>query len=274
MKFHEKRRQQFLPETAYLATRKILEEVSGPRLFGALSRPDFNAQDRANVSEAYADTVFLIFMLKYTGGEALATLRQELENVVAAHERAAGYIREYRKRPNSSPLRFAEIDEYERVLQIISLCFLLHRRDLLPRVAKMFDPTYADRDTLYEDLLAFAMDGRFLVNHSYHEIPYKDLINSIYQETDEAGINDIKNYLNNWYKSLSRAPWHDSHLNIEGENCAGYFGYWAIEAAAVAYLMDLDDSSFREHLVYPKDLVDFARKMDQLAEQAQPNSNE
>lgn len=30
--------------------------------------------------------------------------------------------------------------------------------------------------------------------------------------------------------------------------------------------MGLDDSSFREHLVYPKDLVDFARAMDAAVE--------
>ena len=37
--------------------------------------------------------------------------------------------------------------------------------------------------------------------------------------------------------------------------------------------MELDDSSFREHLVYPKDLVDFARAMDEAAE-VSPRPNE
>ncbi|WP_256979543.1 DUF1911 domain-containing protein [Burkholderia sp. AU16741] len=41
-----------------------------------------------------------------------------------------------------------------------------------------------------------------------------------------------------------------------------HVGYWAVEAAAVAYLLQLDDSSFREHLLYPKDLADFARSFD------------
>lgn len=37
------------------------------------------------------------------------------------------------------------------------------------------------------------------------------------------------------------------------------FGYWAFEAALATVLYDLDDSSYRDMLHYPKDLVDHAR---------------
>ena len=145
---------------------------------------------------------------------------------------------------------------------MIGLCFLLHRRDLLPRIAALFDPVSANTDTLYEDMLAFDLSGRFELDRWYHDAPYRDLINTMYRDTDEESLADFERYLKNWYKSLAKAPWHDSHLNIEDDSCAGYFGYWAIEAAALAYLLEFDDSTFRDHLVYPKDLVDFARAMD------------
>lgn len=37
-----------------------------------------------------------------------------------------------------------------------------------------------------------------------------------------------------------------------------HFAYWAVEAAAIAFILKLDDTSLREHIVYPKDLGDFA----------------
>lgn len=88
----------------------------------------------------------------------------------------------------------------------------------------------------------------------------------MYRDTDEECISDLQRYLKIWYKSLAKAPWHDSHLGIADDTTGGYFGYWAIEAGAVTFLMGVDDSSFREHLVYPKDLVDFARAMDAATE--------
>ncbi|MGS0622403.1 hypothetical protein ACU8YE_05800 [Ralstonia sp. VS2407] len=33
-----------------------------------------------------------------------------------------------------------------------------------------------------------------------------------------------------------------------------------MEAAAATFLLELNDSSYRDHLLYPKDLVDFARR--------------
>ena len=54
--------------------------------------------------------------------------------------------------------------------------------------------------------------------------------------------------------------WYNEHLNISGEGYAGYYGYWAFEAGATVFLLDLDDSQ-TGHLVYPRDLVDYARRL-------------
>lgn len=262
MKFHEKRRQQFLTETAYWGARNFFEEHAAPGYLEVLSSPPRDSMDHTLNADAYADEIFSNYLLRYTAGESLDALREDLDHVVFAFEQATKYVREFQKSDTFPPLRFIEIDEYERVLQLIGLCFLLHRRDLLANVAAMFDPSSAARDTLYEDMLAFEMKGRSDIDRWYHEAPYRDIINSLFRDSNVEIISDFQNYLKNWYKSLKDAPWHDSHLEIEDDMCAGYFGYWAIEAAALAYLLKIDDSSFREHLVYPKDLVDFARKLD------------
>ena len=262
MEFHQKRRQQFLSEVAYVETRKFFEQETGPAYMQTLRASVSGANDRRRVSSAYADESFTTYILRYTAGDSLEDLRADFGEVITAHELATKYLQKYEKNPTFPPLRLIEIDEYERVLQLIGLCYLLHREDLLPRVANMFDPSYSGKDTLYEELLAFGLTDRTDLDSWYHDAPYRDLINSLYRDTDEESVSDLQRYLKNWYSALIKAPWHDSHLRIRGDDCGAYFGYWAIEAGAVAYLLNLDDNSFRDHLVYPKDLVDFARRMD------------
>jgi hypothetical protein len=44
---------------------------------------------------------------------------------------------------------------------------------------------------------------------------------------------------------------------LQGE-CGNFVGYWAIEAAAIAFLYNIDDSKI-DHMFYPKDLIEYAR---------------
>lgn len=263
MEFHNKRRQPFLTEAAYIGAKRFFEEYSTPDFIDAISRSDFDANDRRRNANVYADDCFANFMLRFTAGEPIDNLREDLDHVVFSLELAARYVQDYQNSPTFPPLRFVEIDEYERVLQLIGLCFLLHRRDLLSRVAAIFDPSSSAQDCLYEDMLSFELPDRFSIDKWYHEA-YRDLINTMYGDTEQEIISDFQSYIKNWYKSMVTAPWHDSHLRIENEMCAGYFGYWSIEGAALAYLLDVNDSSFRDNLVYPKELVDYAKRMDKL----------
>lgn len=262
MDFHKKRRQQFLTQARYEGTLNFFRDVGAPGYLEELASPDRDASGKRLVAASLADETFSTFVLRYTAGQPLEELQAALTEVVAAHERSAMYVRAHEQNPEFPPLRFVEIDEYERVVQIISLCYLLRRTDLLPRVASLFDPAYAAQDTLYEDLLSYELEDRFEVDRWFHDAPYRDLVNSMYRDTDEESISDLKRYLKAWYPALARAPWHDSHLNMGEDNCGAYFGYWALEAGAVAYLLELDDRSFRDHLAYPKDLVNFARQSD------------
>lgn len=261
MQFHEKRRQQFLDERYYQLDIQHTIDISIPGLLEVLNASDSDAEDRSRVSEAIADCTCKNFFLNYTAGESLDILRDDLSKVIETYEQYTKFDREYTKRPYFPPFRFAEIDDYERAIQLISLCYLLHRRDLLPRLAAMLDGAFAGKDTLYEDLFSYELEGRYDVDEWYHDKPYRDIINSFYRDTSEESISDLEKYLKIWYTAMKKAFWHDSHLDMR-EDGGAYFGYWAVEAAAAVYLLDLDDSSFRDHIVYPKDLVDYARKLD------------
>lgn len=91
--------------------------------------------------------------------------------------------------------------------------------------------------------------------------PYRTLLQVFYEEVDQKTLDILQQYLKKWYPAMKDHPrWYDEHLNVSKEGYAGYYGYWAFEAAAAVYLLDLDDGQI-DHLVYPKDLADYARKL-------------
>ena len=94
MNFHEKRRQQFLTEAAYTATTKFFNEIAAPGYLRSLSRQDFDAEDRTRVADAYADETFQNYLLRYTAGESIDSLRGGLEQVIAAYDQSAVSVRE------------------------------------------------------------------------------------------------------------------------------------------------------------------------------------
>lgn len=260
--FNEKRRQQFITEQYFSAISSLTKNwIDEMRL--NLARPELGDENLSLEASTLARQKYELLSLNHTAGEPIEPLRDELESVIEAHEKYAELKKIYEQDENEPPLYFAEIDEYERCLQLISLCYLLHRRDLLPRIAAMQDPIYSGTDTIYEDLLAFDMEDRFDVDQWYHDKPYRDLVNSLYRDESAESIEDLKKYCKNWFIGLKKAPWHNSHLRMT-ETDGDYFGYWAFEAGAVAYLLELDDSGI-DHMVYPRDLVAWARANEHLS---------
>ena len=184
------------------------------------------------------------------------------------HERYAEFKKIYEQDENEPPLYFAEIDEYERCLQLIGLCYLLHRRDLFPRITAMEDPNYYGHDVVYEELLAYELKIGMTPISCSTKSRYEHLLDAMYvQIHDEESLDDIKKYCKDWFPSLKKAPWHNSHLRMT-ETDGDYFGYWAFEAGAVVYLLELDDSTI-DHMVYPKDLVAWARANEHLSSDLQ-----
>lgn len=260
MDFKERRRQPFLTEKQY-SNRLINLNALFEGLNNELTHGDNDNEDIRGLRFHLANDGYNLFSLNYTAGEPIAPMRQQLEQIVIAYENYTKALRIHEQDEDWAPFYFTQIDEYERCMQLIGLCYLLHRRDLLPRIAAMQDRIYHDQvsetDTLYEDLLAFELSDRYDVDQWRYDDPYRPLIFSTYRDTPEESIADIKAYCDLWYPAMKSAPWHDQHQFEDG----AYFGYWAFEAGAMAYLLDLDDSSI-DHMVYPKDLVAFARSFD------------
>lgn len=245
------------------------------RMIGAfdaqLEADDTDAEGASLLTASAAENLVERLFLRYTAGESIEELRSDLTGVIAAYECYQEALAAYEGIPKIAPFTFAELGHYERCMQLIGLCYLLHRRDLLPRIAALQDPAYAAEDTLYEDLLAYEMEGRFDVDEWHHDEPYRKLINSLYRETEAEQIAELQAYVNTWYRAFKYVPWHDGHLRINGTE-GDYFGYWAFEAGAVAYLLDLDDSTI-DHMVYPRDLVKWARENRHLTQEYEATKN-
>ncbi|WP_219094059.1 PoNe immunity protein domain-containing protein [Pseudomonas sp. UMAB-40] len=213
--------------------------------------------EEASQRAKYFQTLALDKLLAtYTAGENIDALAPMLEDLVEKYEIRQKALAEYQGVPNISPLAIDDWpNQYEEAVQVISLCILLHRTDLLPRFVKLIDDAgYAGEDTLYEALLNKVMPHRHDVDEWYHDV-YTLLIQAIYTDNRQESPKLLKKYCQQWYPAFKQAPWHDTHL--QGDE-GTYVGYWAFEAGAIAFLYGIDDSKI-DHMVYPKDLVEYAR---------------
>lgn len=196
-------------------------------------------------------------ILGYTAGEPMQALAQALDAVVESYEDYQRKLARYEELPEIAPLAIDHYPhDFEEHVQVISLCILLQRSDLLPRVALLQDRAgYHGEDVLIEDLLKGFLADRVEVDEWYHEV-YTPLVRAVYHEDPAQARELLVEYCNQWYPAFVHAPWHDSH---SFDDDGGYFGYWAFEAAAIVYLYGLDDSAVR-HMIYPRDMLQYARR--------------
>lgn len=262
MQFQENRRQQFLSEQAYRQTAAMWDEVIAGQKENLLKPEDGEDGWHVSMRQGIADGLFIKMMLHYTAGESIEPLRAELEEVIAAYERYGEHLWQYTGDRNEPVFKFYDLDEYCRLMQLIGLCFLLHRRDLLPRIASMQDgeggTSNGGADTLFEEFMAFGIgpEKRFETDFLCQVRPYENLFYGLTETTPAKGLKELDLFLKHWYKDLAGTGWHDSHK----EDSSGYYGYWSFEAGAAVILLGIeDDSSLHKYLYYPKDLVAWCR---------------
>ncbi|TXI99999.1 MAG: DUF1911 domain-containing protein [Aquabacterium sp.] len=283
MQFHEKRRQQFLSERQYLAelTRlpsSIAYFAAHPVGSGATA---LHRDMLARLTSA--EECFDHLALRYTAGDPIEPLRSDLEKVIAAYERYADLLWQYTADRNEPTFAFDVLDDYCQLMQLVGLCFLLHRRDLLPRIAAMQDGVDAigqtgqgmgGADWVFEEFMSLAIgpENRYESETIHWDKPYEALADALSSVDNDAALGDLDRFLKRWYKDLSGTAWHDSHKPNENGDQGGYHGYWSFEAGAAVLLLGIeDDSSLHKYLYYPKDLVTWAREHAVLS--ADPSSN-
>lgn len=249
------RRQQFLSEARFdnfFINYKDSIEFFKENTFQA----DSDEQEKSLRARYFQKLILKEILIRYTAGNEIVVLIPLLEKLVESYELLQEKLANYEKIPNITPLTIDDWpDQYEECVQVFSLCILVHRTDLLKRFVALIDPAgYAGDDTLYEDLLCKLLPDRYDVDRWYHDV-YSPLVYATYEEDKEEASKLLQKYCNDWYPAFEQASWHDSHK--QGDE-GSYCGYWALEAGAIAFLYGIDDSKIN-HMVYPKDLVEYAR---------------
>jgi hypothetical protein len=251
---HMNKRQKFYSENHYKNFQREHGEVL--EFFKTNAFQSDSPEEEATLRSRFFQRLALNKLLAtYTAGEEITALTPLLEDLVTKYEIRQEKLAGSEETPDISPLAINDYPyQYEECVQVIGFCILLHRTDLLKRFVKLMDNAgYAGDDTLYEDSLCKVLPGRHDIDQWYHDV-YSPL-QAIYAKTKAEATGFLKKYCSQWYPAFKQAPWHDLHL--QGED-GSYVGYWAIEAGAIAFLYNIDDSKI-DHMVYPKALVEYAR---------------
>ena len=155
-------------------------------------------------------------------------------------------------------------DYWYIALRLICFGLLTGYADQMQRIMPIIDYTEAtpegqEKDGLIERLIAPFVAGRGTPpDKARRHLPYRKLFKVFSAEADKHPALMLQ-YLEDWYEASRREPYYEQHPRADIDEGFTYYGYWSWEAAAVTWLLDIDDTSYCEHQFYPKDLVDSAR---------------
>ncbi|MGM3411928.1 PoNe immunity protein domain-containing protein [Ralstonia holmesii] len=267
---HTKRRQKFLYDALYRNVHARLQEGIDVCIKG-VRRGDLDPYYLVDAQGAVFKEKFYLWMLEYTAGKDIDTLAGQFASIVDEFVRWNElnvpyrlFLKEKFKEQGDTDLTVCAVDfdnivEYEKALQLISIAILIRDGRSTKRIIAAM-ASNRHRDALYEQLiLDYVNDPQEDIEEVLFEEPYATLVEAYFQESRDAAIPQVQSYLKQWYRYQDGARWYDAHKKIQ-EDEAFYYGYWAFEAAATCFLLGLDDSTI-DHMVYPKDLVAYGRKL-------------
>lgn len=154
------------------------------------------------------------------------------------------------------------LEQYINCIWLLSFCYFFDAPKEDVRIIAEHIPFTGD-DSLVDRLIAASDRGYPLTLENSYVFPEvsEPLMSALPMTlTREERDAHIFRFLDNYYPTLGRhhVTWHDSHKETDPEYCI-YTGYWVFELAALVADAGIDDSAFRDHPFYPKDLVDWKR---------------
>ena len=189
----------------------------------------------------------------YTAGESIDSFADHAKNYVT--DKVA-----YLDETGTSLMPDGSLEQYIDCLWLLSFCYFFDvDLDTTNRIARSIPEKYCDK---LVDRLVYAC------NREYRSMSQEIAFPSVYQDLGDAiGIYDSKprndlifTFANKYYGRLigNDVTWHDSHTESDYDYCK-HFGYWLFELAVLMVDINWEDTSVREHSMYPKDLVDWKR---------------
>jgi len=200
-----------------------------------------------------------LLTLAYSGGSNLTELRAFYPSLTEAwliHEKL--HV-EYGRSPlgaTSTAATYALLgDAFHYVNRMVCFGILLGWGEHLSHVARIIEHKNPRMDGMLERLLSYYVPNRDTsIMECTRHLPYFKTL-KVFEASPEMRPGLMAEYLEEWYEASRRESYYDSHTRD-----TSFRGYWSWEAAAVTFLLDIDDSSYRTAEFYPADLVDFARR--------------
>jgi hypothetical protein len=196
----------------------------------------------------------------YSGGHDIADLAAIYPSVIEYFEVFAYFSQRFKESDASNPSTVAHLAlqgaDFSLVNRLLSLGICLGWKELIPRLVPLIDYNNPVRDGLIERLLQSYVPGRGTPSADCtRHLPYSRTIN-IFNSMDESRAALLAEYLSEWYEASRREPYFESH-----KKGLSFYGYWAWEAAAIAVVLEIDDTGLNGTQFYPDDLVAYARKI-------------
>ena len=154
-------------------------------------------------------------------------------------------------------ISFADVEYGRYAMPLACFGLLLGHADLMPRLCWVWD--YISEELDYFDILLehlvspFVLGRNKAANQYTRHLPYRKL-DKVFKASPEARPALMAKYLDEWYHASRREPYYNKDDDMF------FTGYWSYEAAAVTWLLGIDDTSYRDMDFYPRDLADFAKQ--------------
>lgn len=229
-----------------------------------LLRPSGHPSYRPQFVFDLAMTRLRTLLRRYGRGDPVGELVQHLPPLIDAWEQAwalgdEAWSAEERQARHAWS---AHLDNYVRAFWIVGLAQVLglddpHWQRLLVLVGN------EGEDALLDRVIATRQPGRRIGASLCHPAPYAGLLEAVTAPPAQRPAL-LARFVKGWYAGLERRPargmspstvaqraWWHGNDDTEG----AYFGYWCVEAVAVARAFDIDDSACLGLRHYPGDLV-------------------
>ncbi|WP_084758040.1 PoNe immunity protein domain-containing protein [Defluviitalea phaphyphila] len=207
-------------------------------------------KDNENIiRETYQDsTMYEMRKIRamYSAGMSIENLIEDFEYTIFCMENYVE-IKDYAK------------EEYLYILWMISLGILLETdKENMERLANIVEIRGFEDFVIDYLLCASDIGWKRLSNIYYKESPYskvKEIIEVAQQDKNEAS-KIMKQYMENeWLRGHYDCGWRNAHKSY------GYVGLWSFETAAIAKILELNDTDLKENNHYPYDLAHYKNTM-------------
>lgn len=144
---------------------------------------------------------------------------------------------------------------YIELIKVLSLAVLfeVNRSDIFELEEKLISENF---DDYLANSLIKKIDSTWERKGVEFEFKVYDCVKLILENDGEIACEALKKYLQEkWYEIHRECAWYDSHKSSKNV----YYGYWSFEAGAIAKILNLDDSSLKDELYYPYDLVHYKK---------------